>query len=445
MMTKNQVLNKKKEKIKRLQTMNKQPWLIFKLGKICKTTSGGTPLKNKKEYYKDGTIPWIKSGEVAKGLIYSSQEKITESGLKNSSAKKFPKNTVLIAMYGATAGKVGLLKIEATTNQAICGILPNKKFIPEFLYMYLKNQTSNIARLSSGGAQMNISQTIIKNLKIPLPPLDEQRKIAAVLSQIQQNIEIKDQLIETTKELKKSVMQHLFTYGTKKEPTKHNWSITQLGDISEIVPGQSPKGKYYNTNGKGMPFYQGKTEFGDKYIFQPKKWTTQITKIAQKNDIVMSIRAPVGPVNITLFKICIGRGLAVIRGNSSKINQEYLFYLLQEKQKKISGNKGSIFASINKNDIQKIKIPLPSMDEQVKIAGVLQKIDEKIKNYEEQKSSLQDLFKSMLHKLMTGQIRLHNLPLLIPKKPFKKDQMKKYKTNSDLLKSIINSGIEKRR
>ena len=209
---------------------SKQPWPIFKLGEICKTTSGGTPLKSNQEYYKNGSISWLKSGEVNQGLIYSSQEKITESGLKNSSAKKFPIDTILIAMYGATAGKVGLLKIESTTNQAICGILPNKNFVPEFLYMYLRNQTNNMANLSSGGAQLNISQTVIKNLEIPLPSLEEQRKIATVLSQIQQNINIKDQLIKTTEELKKSVMKHLFTYGIKGEKTKQ----TEIGGFQKV-------------------------------------------------------------------------------------------------------------------------------------------------------------------------------------------------------------------
>ena len=150
------------------------------------------------------------------------KERITEYGLKNSSAKKFPKDTVLIAMYGATAGKVGLLKIEATTNQAICGILPNEKFSPEFLYMYLSSQTNNMAKLSSGGAQLNISQTIIKNLRVPVPPMEEQKKIAFVLSQIQQNIDIKSNLIEVTKELKKSVMHPPFHLWLKRSKNKTN-------------------------------------------------------------------------------------------------------------------------------------------------------------------------------------------------------------------------------
>ena len=141
------------------------------LGEIFETSSGGTPMKNKEEYYKNGTIPWLKSGEVNQGLIFHVEEKITPEGLKNSSAKIFPVDTVLVAMYGATAGKVGLLKVESSTNQAVCGIFPNAKIIPEFLYSYLRTQSDEIVKFSTGGAQPNISQGIIRKIKIPLPAL----------------------------------------------------------------------------------------------------------------------------------------------------------------------------------------------------------------------------------------------------------------------------------
>jgi len=178
-----------------------------KLGDVCKTTSGGTPLKSKREYYENGTIPWLKSGEVDQGLIYESEEMITEKGLKNSSAKIFPVNTVLVAMYGATAGKVGLLKFESTTNQAVCGILPNDKFIPEFLYMYLRTRTGEMVRLSGGGAQPNISQTIIKALEIPLPSIEIQKQLVAeaekeeeIITANRRLIELMEQKIEKTLE-----------------------------------------------------------------------------------------------------------------------------------------------------------------------------------------------------------------------------------------------------
>jgi restriction endonuclease S subunit len=160
---------------------------------VCETSSGGTPLKSKKEYYENGTVPWLKSGEVNQGYVYETEEKITQMGLKNSSAKIFPIDTVLIAMYGATAGKVGLLKTEASTNQAVCGILPNDKFIPEFLYFYLRTRTDDMVKLS-GGAQPNISQAIIRNMEIPLIPIDTQKMLIA-------DVVREEEIINTNKKL----------------------------------------------------------------------------------------------------------------------------------------------------------------------------------------------------------------------------------------------------
>jgi len=153
--------------------------------------------------------------------------------------------------------------------------------------------------------------------------------------------------------------------------SKVKWPMVKLGDVAEVVSGQSPQGKYYNEKGEGVPFYQGKTEFTERVIDPPKKWTTQTTKIAVPNDILMSVRAPVGPVNFTMQKICIGRGLAAIRCDTKKINHSYLFFLLREKESEIQGNKGAAFSSINKNDIQQIQIPLPPLEVQKEIVAEL--------------------------------------------------------------------------
>ena len=151
---------------------------LVKIGEVLTTTSGGTPAKGKNEYYVGGTIPWLCSGEVNAGIITEVKNRITELGLKNSSAKWIPENSVVVAMYGATAGKVGLLKIKTTTNQAVCSILPNSKFIPEFLYYAVGSKTEELVSKAWGGAQPNISQGIIKNTLIPYPKLDEQRQFA---------------------------------------------------------------------------------------------------------------------------------------------------------------------------------------------------------------------------------------------------------------------------
>ena len=128
------------------------------LGDVIKTTSGGTPSKAHPEYYEGGTIPWLTSGEVNSGVISSVKNRITESGMNNSSAKMIPENSVVVAMYGATAGVTGILKVKTTTNQAVCSLLPNKRFIPEYLYYAVASKKAWMISQCQGGGQPNISQ-----------------------------------------------------------------------------------------------------------------------------------------------------------------------------------------------------------------------------------------------------------------------------------------------
>lgn len=141
------------------------------------------------------------------------------------------------------------------------------------------------------------------------------------------------------------------------------YDMVKLGDVCDIIAGQSPKGETYNTDKIGMPFYQGKTEFTEKYISAPTKYTSSPTKIANKNDILMSVRAPVGPVNIAIDQCCIGRGLAAIRCKE-RINTSFLFYILKSMENQIKGNGGAVFDSISRKDIENIEIPLPPMSVQ---------------------------------------------------------------------------------
>lgn len=180
-----------------------------RLGDVCTTSSGGTPLKSKREYYENGTIPWLTSGEVRQGHVNESKQFITKQGLENSSAKIFPKNTILIAMYGATAGQVGLLDFECSTNQAICGVLPNNEFYPEFLYQFLLTKTKSFTNQAIGAAQPNISQAVIRDTVIPVPDLEKQHKIAEVISSIDNKISISENLKSKLSELKKGLVSDL--------------------------------------------------------------------------------------------------------------------------------------------------------------------------------------------------------------------------------------------
>ena len=151
---------------------------------------------------------------------------------------------------------------------------------------------------------------------------------------------------------------------------KSRWQQKTLGNVAEVIAGQSPEGSFYNSSGDGLPFYQGKKEFGERFIGAPTTWTSKVTKVALEGDVLMSVRAPVGPVNFATQKSCIGRGLAAIRSGKT-LDRDFLFYFLLSKQNEISGTEGAVFASINKNEIQGIAISIPQLPEQQRIVNIL--------------------------------------------------------------------------
>ena len=190
-------------------------WVEKRLGDVCKTGSGGTPLSSRKEYYDGGDIPWLVSGEVAQGNVRTAKNFITKAGLENSAAKLFPKDTVLVAMYGATAGQVGILRFEAATNQAVCGILPNDKFVPEFLFYFFLAEKDKLVAQATGNAQPNISQIKIKNTEVPVASLAEQQRIVDLLDSLHAETQRLARLYErkhaALEALKKSLLHQAFT------------------------------------------------------------------------------------------------------------------------------------------------------------------------------------------------------------------------------------------
>ena len=185
---------------------------------------------------------------------------------------------------------------------------------------------------------------------------------------------------------------------------KQGWRSKKLGDVCEVIAGQSPKGEYYNSDGVGLPFYQGKKEFTGKYIGLPKKWTSVTTKEALKDDVLMSVRAPVGPVNFSTQRICIGRGLAAIR-TGSLINKEFLYNFLVNHENQIVGNTGAVFNSINQTQIKSIPIPVPPLEEQKQIVAKLDQcfeaIDKAKANAAKNLENAKELFQSKLNEIFS--------------------------------------------
>ena len=201
-------------KLNEIFSQKGEGWEEKKLKEVCKTGAGGTPLKSKKGYYEDGDIPWIRSGEVNNKNITDSEIKITQEGLDNSSAKLFPPRTVVIAMYGATAGQVGVLNFKCSTNQAVCGIYPNQDFVPEFLYYKFLDFKESLVSQAVGGAQPNVSQAKIKETLIPCLDIEEQKTMVALLDNVQEKvfntIANYNQKLSNLEELKKSILQKAF-------------------------------------------------------------------------------------------------------------------------------------------------------------------------------------------------------------------------------------------
>lgn len=182
-------------------------WEWCKLGEIYQSTSGGTPTRGNYEYW-NGDIYWYKSGELNDSILEKPpKEFITEKGLKESSATLFPKETLLIAMYGATAGKLAILNIEAATNQAVCGFYKNEKVSTEYLFNYLLANRNKMIKESWGMSQPNVSQTYLRNFVFALPPLAEQKVIVEKIEVLLQKISLMEDEIQKSEQYAQTLMQ----------------------------------------------------------------------------------------------------------------------------------------------------------------------------------------------------------------------------------------------
>lgn len=224
-------------------------WKMEALGDIAFMTSGGTPSKKHPEYYENGTIPWVRSGELENGAIRDTELKITQAGLDNSSAKIFPKGTLLIALYGATIGKLAYLDIEACTNQAVCGIFENKKVSLQYLYYFLLFHRPDLVKQGIGGAQPNISQTILKKLMVSYPAdKAEQLRIVARIEELFSQLDKGVETLQKTKQqlavYRQAVLKQAFSPAS-------GWVRKAAFEIGEVNLGRqrSPKNvsNYYPT------------------------------------------------------------------------------------------------------------------------------------------------------------------------------------------------------
>ncbi|MFA5433406.1 MAG: restriction endonuclease subunit S, partial [Candidatus Paceibacterota bacterium] len=203
----------------------------FKVSDFAKVITGGTPSTIVNDYWEGGTIPWLNSGELNKKYIYDAKNFITEAGLKNSSTRLMPAETILIALTGATCGLSALMKIEACANQSVTGILPSEKHSPDYLLHYLRTQRERILDKAWGNAQPHISQKFVKDMLIPLPSLLDQLHIANLLSKAENLISQRKESIRLLDEFMKSTFLEMFGDAVKNEK---KWNKSELKNYAKV-------------------------------------------------------------------------------------------------------------------------------------------------------------------------------------------------------------------
>ena len=354
-----------------------------KIGEICKISSGGTPSRQNNEYYENGTIKWIKTGDLKNKNLYDASEYITEDALNNSSAKLFPPETVLIAMYGATIGACSILKTEAASNQACAALLPSEYYIPEFMYYYITFRKKDIVSKAVGGAQPNISAGFLKEYEIPLPPLETQKKIVEALDKAQVLIDARKEQIRLMDELVKS--QFIEMFGDQKS-NPMNWDEGTIRDIvSEVKYGTSKPaidGGNYKYLRMNNITYEGELDLTSlKYIDMDDDEYEKY--VVRKGDVLFNrtnSKELVGKTCVFDYKeeMIIAGYIIRVRVNEKAV-PEYLSAFLNSKygkEKLFSMCKAIVGqANINAQELQDIKVLIPPNTLQAEFAKIKEKVN----------------------------------------------------------------------
>ncbi len=363
-------------------------WRWVKLGDICETTSGGTPSRRESKYY-DGSIPWVKSGELDKGLITDTEEKISEEAIKNSSAKVFPKGTLLIALYGATIGKLAFLGVAAATNQAVCGIYKNDNVASKYLYHFLFHSKQGLVKQGIGGAQPNISQGILKNLKIPLPSVPDQHAIVSKIEELLSELDKGKQQLETAQQQLKIYRQAVLKWAFEGKLTNENvkegelpvgWKMVELGKVCEKIQDGShfsPQVQYMEPGTNRYMYITAKNirnNYMDmtKLIYVDKDFHDSIyNRCNPEFGDVLLTKDGVNTGEVTLNTIrepfSLLSSVCIFKTKKQELKSEFLKYFIQSPfgSKLIdSSMTGTAIKRIVLRKIRDAKIILPPIDEQ---------------------------------------------------------------------------------
>ena len=376
-------------------------WEERKLGELSNIVGGGTPSTSNSEYW-DGDIDWYAPAEIGEQRYVSKSKKtITELGLKKSSARILPVGTVLFTSR-AGIGNTAILGKEATTNQGFQSIVPNPNKLDSYFIYSRTNELKRYGEVTGAGSTfVEVSGKQMSKMSIMIPELSEQKKIGSFFEQLDNTIALHQRKLDLLKEQKKGYLQKMFPKNGEKVPELRfagfadDWEQRKLGDEVRIVMGQSPNSENYTDDPNDYILVQGNADMKNGRVL-PRVWTTQVTKQAEKDDLILSVRAPVGDIGKTAYDVVIGRGVAAIKGN------EFIFQNLGKM--KSDGywtrySTGSTFESINSTDIKEAIISVPAIEEQDKIGSFFKQLDNTIALHQRKLDLLKEQKKGYLQKM----------------------------------------------
>ncbi len=317
----------------------------------------------------------------------------------------------IIGRQGAFCGNVRFYKGKCYLTEHAIACVANQNNDTHFLSYLLS--TLKLGRFSGQSAQPGLSAKFLSNLVVKVPDLFTQQEIAGILSSLDAKIETNNKLNEKLEEMAQAIFKSWFVdfepfkdkpfYETELGMIPEGWEVGSLSDIATITMGQSPCGTSYNENGEGIIFYQGRTEFGFRFP-SIRLYTTAPSRFAEVGSTLMSVRAPVGDINMALLRCCIGRGVASIKSNCDC--DSYIYYLMKSLKKRfdIYNGEGTVFGSVGRDTLRGMLITIPPSSVISDFEMNISKIDSRIKTNELESQRLASLRDTLLPRLMSGEL-----------------------------------------
>lgn len=315
---------------------------------------------------------------------------------------------IIISNVGANVGTVFKCpRLDKKMSLAPNAIMLKTKGNDDFYYYWFtsRNGQHSLQSIVTGSAQPKFNKTNFKELLVPVPPLKVQKKIAEYLGKIDQKIEFNKRINKNLEQQAQAIYQQMFI-----DNASSDWTEGTLSDIADITMGQSPSGNSYNEDGNGTIFFQGRAEFGFRFP-TVRLYTTEPKRMAYANDTLMSVRAPVGDLNVAHTDCCIGRGLAAIHSKNN--HQSFVLYTMfsLKKQLDVFNGEGTVFGSINRNSLNEMPILIPSSEKLDEFEALVAPMDAAIRNNYDEICRLEQLRDTLLPKLMSGELDFSDIDL----------------------------------